>query len=36
LVDFKNIGGLERFTGRIRELSPQVRISCLDDRGLGV
>lgn len=35
LVDFKDVDKLEQFNNRIRELSPQVRISCLDDRGLG-
>ena len=35
VVDFKQIGHLEQFNQRLRELSPQVRISCLDDRGLG-
>jgi len=27
---------LEQFTGQIRELSPQVRVACHDDRGLAV
>lgn len=35
LVDFKEVGKLEQFTQRLRELSAGVRISCLDDRGLG-
>ena len=35
VVDFKDIARLEQFNRRLRELSPQVRISCLDDRGLG-
>jgi ABC-type spermidine/putrescine transport system permease subunit II len=35
LVDFKDVDKLEQFNNRIRELSPQVRISCLDDRGFG-
>jgi hypothetical protein len=35
VVDFKQVGHLEQFNQRLRELSPQVRISCLDDRGLG-
>ncbi len=35
LVDFKEVGKLEKFTQRLRELSAGVRISCLDDRGLG-
>lgn len=36
LVDFKHAGKLEQFNQRLRELSPQVRVSCVDDRGLGV
>jgi uncharacterized membrane protein YhiD involved in acid resistance len=35
VVDFKDVARLEQFNRRLRELSPQVRISCLDDRGLG-
>jgi len=35
MVDFKTVGGLEQFTRRVRELSPQARVSCLDDRGMG-
>ena len=35
VVDFKDVGRLEQFNQRLRELSPQVKISCLDDRGLG-
>ncbi|MGA2866955.1 MAG: DUF4956 domain-containing protein [Verrucomicrobiota bacterium] len=35
VVDFKDVARLEQFNQRLRELSPQVRISCLDDRGLG-
>jgi hypothetical protein len=35
VVDFKDVGNLERFTQRLRTLSPQVKVSCLDDRGLG-
>ena len=33
-VDFKDVGSLERFNQRLRELSPAVKVSCLDDRGL--
>lgn len=35
LVDFKQVDRLEQFNQQLRALSPQVRISCLDDRGLG-
>lgn len=35
LVDFKNVATLEGFTQRLRTLSPQVKVSCLDDGGLG-
>jgi hypothetical protein len=35
LVDFKEVSRLEQFTARLRQLSPEVRVSCLDDRGLG-
>jgi uncharacterized membrane protein YhiD involved in acid resistance len=34
LVDFKSVDALEQFNRRLRELSPNVRISCLDDHGL--
>jgi len=34
LVDFKDVGALEQFTQRLRELSPEIKVSCLDDRGL--
>jgi len=34
LVDFKQVAHLEQFTRKLQELSPQVRVSCLDDRGL--
>lgn len=34
LVDFKQVAHLEQFTNQLRELSPDVRVSCLDDRGL--
>jgi uncharacterized membrane protein YhiD involved in acid resistance len=33
-VDFKDVGSLERFNQRLRELNPGVKVSCLDDRGL--
>ena len=35
VVDFKDVGRLEQFNQRLRELSPHARVSCLDDRGLG-
>jgi uncharacterized membrane protein YhiD involved in acid resistance len=35
VVDFQQVGKLEQFTQRLRQLSPAVRISCLEDRGLG-
>ncbi len=34
LVDFKDVGVLEKFNQRLRELSQEVKVSCLDDRGL--
>ena len=34
LVDFKQVAHLEQFTQQLRELSPEVKVSCLDDRGL--
>jgi uncharacterized membrane protein YhiD involved in acid resistance len=34
LVDFKDVGRLEQFSQRLRELSQDVKVSCLDDRGL--
>jgi uncharacterized membrane protein YhiD involved in acid resistance len=33
-VDFREVGKLEKFTQRLRELSAGVKVSCLDDRGL--
>ncbi len=36
LVDFKQVADLEQFTGQLRNLSPQVRVACHDDRGLSV
>jgi uncharacterized membrane protein YhiD involved in acid resistance len=35
VVDFKDAGTLQKFSDRLRELSPSVRISCLDDVGIG-
>jgi len=32
MVDFKEVKRLEHFQQRLRELSPEVKISCLDDR----
>ncbi|HRZ54260.1 MAG TPA: DUF4956 domain-containing protein [Candidatus Paceibacterota bacterium] len=34
LVDFKQVAHLEQFTNQICELSPEVKVSCMDDRGL--
>ena len=34
LVDFKQVAHLEQFTNQLRELSPEVKVSCLDDRGI--
>jgi hypothetical protein len=34
LVDFREVAKLEQFTGRLRELSQGVKVSCLEDRGL--
>ena len=34
LVDFKNVGALEQFTQQLRALNQDVKVSCLDDRGL--
>ncbi len=36
LVDFSDVSRLEQFSQRLRELSPEVKISCLDERGLGL
>jgi hypothetical protein len=33
-VDFKQVAHLEQFTNQLRELSPDVKVSCLDDRGM--
>ncbi len=35
LVDFKEVNRLEQFTQRLRALSPEVKVSCLEDRGVG-
>jgi hypothetical protein len=34
VVDFKEVGRLETFNQRLRGMSQDVRISCMDDRGL--
>jgi uncharacterized membrane protein YhiD involved in acid resistance len=34
VVDFKQVAHLEQFTRQLQEVSPEVRVSCLDDRGL--
>lgn len=34
LVDFRSVSGLEDCSRRLRDLSRDVRVSCLDDRGL--
>jgi hypothetical protein len=34
LVDFKQVAVLEQFTNKIRQLSPEVKVSCLDDHGI--
>jgi hypothetical protein len=34
IVDFKEVNKLELFTQKLRALSPTVRVSCIDDRGL--
>ncbi len=34
VVDFKQVAHLEQFTKQLQEVSPEVRVSCLDDRGL--
>ncbi len=36
LVDFREVAKLEQFTRRIRELCQEVKVSCLEDRGLAV
>ncbi len=35
-VDFKEINHLEQFTAKMRTVSPEVKISCVDDQGLGI
>jgi len=34
-VDFKEMDALEKFTQRMRELHERVKVTCLEDRGLG-
>jgi uncharacterized membrane protein YhiD involved in acid resistance len=34
LVDFCEVAKLEQFTGRLRQLCQEVKVSCLEDRGL--
>lgn len=34
LVNFKQVAHLEQFTNQLRQTSPEVRVSCLDDRGM--
>jgi hypothetical protein len=34
VVDFKEVAHLEQFTNQLQELSPGVKVSCLDDRGI--
>lgn len=34
LVEFKQVAHLEQFTNQLQELSPAVKVSCLDDRGI--
>lgn len=34
LVDFKQVAHLEQFTNQICEISPEVKVICMDDRGL--
>ena len=34
LVEFKQVAHLEQFTNQLQELSPGVKVSCLDDRGI--
>ena len=36
LVDFKAVRSIEEFTEKVRQLSPGARITCLDDRGVGI
>jgi hypothetical protein len=36
LVDFRDVGKLDAFGQRLRELHPEVRVSCLDDGASGV
>jgi hypothetical protein len=34
VVDFKHVSHLEQVTNRLREMCSEVKISCLDDRGI--
>jgi hypothetical protein len=34
-VDFKHVAHMEEFTNKLRQLSPEVKVTCLDDRGIG-
>jgi hypothetical protein len=35
VVDFSSVGGVDAVTRQLRQLNPAIRVSCLDDRGLG-
>jgi len=35
VVNFKEVSRLEQFTRKLQQLSPGVRVSCLEERGLG-
>jgi hypothetical protein len=35
LVDFKQVAQLEQFTNKLRQMSPEAKVTCLDDRGIG-
>ncbi len=36
VVDFKGLNELEAFTDKVRAMSPEVRISCVEERGFGL
>jgi hypothetical protein len=36
VADFRQVGRLEDFSERVRNLDPNATVRCLDDRGLGV
>jgi uncharacterized membrane protein YhiD involved in acid resistance len=36
IVDFKGLNSLEQFSAKLRTVSPEVKISCIDDHGLGI